>query len=746
MKFYDLNPSGVIPTGTGSTFTWTGPTTAAGMATITDNEPGIQGQTLDDDSSGGESAFGTATIGGDTSTGVNMDAELAWTVRDTVTGQEFEVVQLQVEGGDASGYYTLSETPFIAGRSYEIVDYDSNPNVNAGDPVFTYSEQVDGILTGTSGDDVIDNSFVDEDGEVVDGNDSISTGGNDDIIYGYEGNDTIAAGAANDTVYGGDGNDTIDGGAGDDVIYGDNDPAEAPSEVLDWSAQGGDGTNLSGGFTQNTGEMDVSVSFSSDGTNAPVYRVETSDTTYAATGEDFDRNSSLYLYGNGDGTTSTTTIDFAAAAGSSSLDDVANVSFRINDVDWGSGNHRDVVTVNAIDANGNPVSVTLTPGGGDTVSGNTVTANNVGESQNDLGGSVLIEIAGPVSEIEIIYANALSGTQAIWVSDVHFDTIPNPGLDGDDTIDGGDGADTIYGQGGDDTLAGGLGADTLDGGAGSDTLNVAAGDTASGGAGSDTFNLDAATALDGSGPTITIDGGEDDDDGDTDTLYLNHLVDDWDDVVFDPGNSENGTATLSDGTVLTFTNIESVIICFTTDTMILTDRGERPIQDLRPGDMVVTRDNGVQPIRWMGQKTVSGTGPLAPIRIAPGGFGNDRPLLVSPQHRMVFAGYEASLLFAEREVMVPAKHLLDGRGAVLAPMEQVTYFHMMFDRHEVVFANNAATESFHPGHQGLAAIDAAARDELFSLFPELRADPCHYGDTARPVLRAFEASALPCVA
>ncbi|UWQ15617.1 Hint domain-containing protein [Aliiroseovarius sp. M344] len=639
-------------------------------------------------------------------------------------------------------YYEASD-----GNVYFVPDYGPVSTISSSSVVSAPAYATDdGVLTGTSGDDVIDGSFTDEDGDVVDGGDGTGVGGNDDVIFGYAGNDTIASGAANDTIEGGEGNDTIDGGAGDDVIYGDDKPPVDTTEVLDWSAQGGDGTNLSAGFTQNTGEMDVSVSFSSDGTNAPVYRVETSDTTYVAVGEDFDNNSSLYLYGSGDGTTSTTTIDFAAAAGSNSLDDVQNVSFRINDVDWGAGNHTDIITVNAIDAAGNPVTVTLTPGGGDTVSGNTVTASTAANSQNQLDGSVLVEISGPVSEIEIVYGNLQSGTQAIWVSDVHFETIPDPSVGGNDTIDGGDGDDVIYGQGGNDTLTGGLGVDTLDGGEGTDTLNVAAGDTASGGFGSDTFDLDFDTALDGSGPTITIDGGEDADDGDTDTLYLNHLVDDWNDVVFDPGNSENGTATLSDGTILTFTNIESVIICFTTDTMILTDRGERPIQDLRPGDMVVTRDNGLQPIRWMGEKTVSGHGKLAPIQIAQGRFDNTKPLLVSPQHRMVYAGHEATLLFAEREVMVPAKHLVDGKGVVIKPMDQVTYFHILFDQHEIVFANGAASESFHPGHEGLGAIDAAAREELFALFPELRSDPRQYGDTARMVLRAYEARALPRVA
>ncbi|GHE86186.1 hypothetical protein GCM10016455_02060 [Aliiroseovarius zhejiangensis] len=589
----------------------------------------------------------------------------------------------------------------------------------------------DGILTGTSGDDVIDDTFVDEDGDVVDGNDSISTGGNDDIIYGYEGNDTIAAGAANDTVYGGDGNDTIDGGAGDDVIYGDNEPATPDPATLNWGSASSNGTFAVSGTTQT-----VNVAISTN--------TSTSGQTATATSNGSPSEPGLWVSGVTDPITTTMSFDTP----------VENVSFEVYDLDFSAGGWDDRITITATDADGKPITINFSDLDGlHSVSGGQVDADGAASNGVETSGaddSVTVTIPGPLSDITFVFDNGESVARSgmFGVGNMTFDILPPEATDtgGDDTIDGGDGADTIYGQGGDDTLTGGLGADTLDGGAGSDTLNVAAGDTASGGTGSDIFNLDAATALDGSGPTITIDGGEDDDDGDTDTLYLNHLVDDWDDVVFDPGNSENGTATLSDGTVLTFTNIESVIICFTSDTMILTDRGERPVQDLRPGDMVVTRDNGLQPIRWMGQKTVSGTGNLAPIRIAPGGFGNDRPLLVSPQHRMVFAGYEASLLFAEREVMVPAKHLLDGRGAVLAPMEQVTYFHMMFDRHEVVFANNAATESFHPGHQGLAAIDAAARDELFALFPDLRADPCHYGDTARPVLRAFEAGALPCVA
>ncbi|WP_282065035.1 Hint domain-containing protein [Aliiroseovarius marinus] len=184
------------------------------------------------------------------------------------------------------------------------------------------------------------------------------------------------------------------------------------------------------------------------------------------------------------------------------------------------------------------------------------------------------------------------------------------------------------------------------------------------------------------------------------------------------------------------------VICFTTGSLILTDRGERPIEELRVGDMVVTRDHGLQPIRWISHTTTAGVGRLAPIRIQEGAFGNHSALIVSPQHRMVYEGPQASLLFAQPEVMIPAVHLLHSGCATQTDVDSVTYYHVMFDTHQVIFANGAATESFHPGHQGLKAVDEAARDELFTLFPELRSEPRQYGDTARMVLKKYEARVL----
>ncbi|MBZ8118566.1 Hint domain-containing protein [Roseovarius sp. LXJ103] len=747
---YATNPSSVFSTAVGSSFTWTGSSTTAGSATITDNEPDNQGWTLDDDSSGGETATATVTIGGNTSTGSNVDAELAWTIRDTVTGEVFEVVQFQVENGTASGFYTLSEIPLIAGRSYEVVDYDSNPNVAIGDPAFNFMNYVeaDDIVNGTSGDDTITTAYTDQDDDVV--------GNGADVVAGGDGNDSIVTGGGNDTIFGGNGSDTINGGNGSDTIYGgDNGPLPNNAEILNWEAVGNDGDDLTAGFRQITGEMEVSVSFTNDGNNNPIFEVESGSNTYVAPGEPFNSTSSLYLFANGDGASSTTTIDFAAKAGSVYSDAVENVSFRINDLDWGAGNHRDSLTVNAFDANGDPVTVTFTPSGGQTVSGNTVTSVDVATSEANLNGSLLIEIAGPVSQIEIIYSNGLSGTQAVFVSDIHFNAVgPEDGDDsilggagndnifgevGDDTIDGGAGNDTLTGGAGNDSLIGGTGADQLLGGTGDDTLSVAQGDAAFGGDGDDLFVIgDLGEA--GAG-TINIVGGEGDETV-GDTLRLNSDVSQAD-ITFtntdDAAGGLSGNFAMGDGTLVTFSEIEN-IICFTPGARILTPQGERAIETLHIGDMVITRDHGPQPIRWIGSRTVAGVDRFAPISIAAHVLdGATRPLLVSPQHRVLFTGYKAELLFGCDEVLIAAKHLLDGRDVVAHQRAAVTYIHMMLDQHEVIYADGAATESFHAGDVGISAISDQSREEMFTIFPELRTNPNAYGKTARPCLKRHEA-------
>jgi len=152
IRFYDADPFFILPQTIGSTFSWTGPAGAVGKAAVSDTETGIEGVTLDDDSAGGETATANIDLNGSISTGSNVDAEEVWTVRDTVTGEIFEIASLQVENGAAAGYYTISGIPLVPGRVYEVLAFDSNSDVTAGDIAFDATDYVapDHAVTCTS--------------------------------------------------------------------------------------------------------------------------------------------------------------------------------------------------------------------------------------------------------------------------------------------------------------------------------------------------------------------------------------------------------------------------------------------------------------------------------------------------------------------------------------------------------------------------------------------------------------------
>lgn len=186
--------------------------------------------------------------------------------------------------------------------------------------------------------------------------------------------------------------------------------------------------------------------------------------------------------------------------------------------------------------------------------------------------------------------------------------------------------------------------------------------------------------------------------------------------------------------------------CFVPGTMIATAEGERPVETLKVGDMVVTLDHGLQPVRWIGTAEVAGDGDFAPVVFAPGAIGNSRRLRVSPQHRVLVRGWQAELHYGHPEVLVPARHLLNGSSVVQEAAERVTYYHLMFDRHEIILSDGAETESFFPGDQVLLN-DRKTRAELLRLFPELT-DPksSRFCRTARPTVRRYEAAVLKLVA
>lgn len=180
--------------------------------------------------------------------------------------------------------------------------------------------------------------------------------------------------------------------------------------------------------------------------------------------------------------------------------------------------------------------------------------------------------------------------------------------------------------------------------------------------------------------------------------------------------------------------------CFAAGTRIETERGLTPIEQIEVGDLVCTLDRGLQPVRWHGKRGVPALDKLAPIRFAPGAVGNDRELLVSPQHKILISGWRAELFFGETEVLVAARHLVNGDTIHRAPRRYVIYHHLMFDAHEVVLADGVPTESFFPGDYILQDEDLHA--EISALFPEMVQTTVTGWQTARRTLRATEAPVL----
>ncbi|TDE38431.1 Hint domain-containing protein [Antarcticimicrobium sediminis] len=336
------------------------------------------------------------------------------------------------------------------------------------------------------------------------------------------------------------------------------------------------------------------------------------------------------------------------------------------------------------------------------------------------------------------------------------DPDPDP-TNGMDVIYGGAGDDTIYGQDDDDTLFGGAGDDVLDGGIDDDYIEGGAGnDTIIGGQGDDTLigGDDRDTFIGGDG-NDTVDGGSGGDDYDTlDLTGTNFTITSQ---TLDPdGNSTSGTIDFFDGTgaptgTMNFAEIENIIPCFTPGTRIATPQGERLVEDLEIGDRVITRDNGIQEIRWVGSRRLNGlelslADHLQPVMIRKGALGKglpERDMMVSPQHRVLLANDRTALYFEDREVLVAAKHLVGMEGVERIEQSSVTYIHFMFDQHEVVLSDGAWTESFQPGDLTLNGMQGTQRDEILALFPELRTQQGLAGyQAARRSLKKHEAALL----
>lgn len=171
------------------------------------------------------------------------------------------------------------------------------------------------------------------------------------------------------------------------------------------------------------------------------------------------------------------------------------------------------------------------------------------------------------------------------------------------------------------------------------------------------------------------------------------------------------------------------VACFTTGTQIATAKGAFAVEDLNVGDLVQTMDRGLQPIRWIGVRHVSAQELVAhpnlrPIRVSPAPLGLNQltdDLVVSPQHRILLGTKLSNRLLGENEVLVAAKQLLGLKGIEIAfDVTEVGYVHLLFDSHEIVFANGIPAESLYLGAQAQKSLTPEGRAEIYKLFPEVQ--------------------------
>jgi Ca2+-binding RTX toxin-like protein len=558
-------------------------------------------------------------------------------------------------------------------------------------------------LFGGLGNDSLSGGSEDDSLSGGDGEDVLDGGTGNDRLLGDAGNDTLTGNDGNDNVSGGLGNDSITGGLGTDTLDGGDDADTIDGGDNNDSITGGAGDDsLAGGLGDDTinGDAGNDQISGGDGTDQ-IFAGIGNDTVFFGTGND------SVFGGDGD--------DF--------IDDVIATSLAgANLLDGGTGN--DTIWAGL----GND---TLVGGdGADSLNGEDDNDSLTGDAGNDTlnGGNGLDTLSGGTG------ADSLSG-------DAGADSLS--GGDDNDRLFGGADNDTLNGDAGNDSLSGGDGNDIVLGGDGRDTLTGDAGaDTLTGGADEDLFFGGAGDVIDGSSTGV-----------DFDTLDLRAYGKALTNIIYDPGNPENGVVEFLDGLgnvigSMAFTEIENVIPCFTPGTLISTDRGEVAVEALRPGDRVLTRDHGWQEVRWTGRRELSladliVSPALQPVRIAAGALGDGLPcrdMLVSPQHRMLVEGAGPEMWFGTDEVLVAALHMTGLPGICQVLTRGVSYIHLLCDAHEIIRADGAWTESFQPAMRTLNAMDAGQQDEVLALFPEVA--HCGAVPAARRTLKAYEARVL----
>jgi hypothetical protein len=161
----------------------------------------------------------------------------------------------------------------------------------------------------------------------------------------------------------------------------------------------------------------------------------------------------------------------------------------------------------------------------------------------------------------------------------------------------------------------------------------------------------------------------------------------------------------------------------------LADGRQSPIEALQPGDRVLTRDHGPQPVRWLGTATLRAIGAFAPIIITAGTLGNAGDLIVSPHHRIFLYQRQRKAGLNTSELLVQAKHLVDDERVFQREGGFVDYFSIVFDHHEIIYAEGVPAESLMVNDATLSRLPADLAKDVKARFPGL-AQVQHFGTEA----------------
>ncbi len=193
---------------------------------------------------------------------------------------------------------------------------------------------------------------------------------------------------------------------------------------------------------------------------------------------------------------------------------------------------------------------------------------------------------------------------------------------------------------------------------------------------------------------------------------------------FDISRISGGSVTLTEQGDATGNMATHDIVCFAKGTMILTPSGERRIEDIRVGDALQTFDGQVTRVHWASAMRCTAEdfarkSKLRPIKITAGmiapGMPN-RDLYLSAQHRVLVRSPIAERLCGHQEALIASNKLLSVPGVEVDFLaDEVEYYHLLTDRHDVLVANGMPSESLMVGPHLKEALAPGGYEEVQQL-------------------------------